>query len=344
MGGGGLRKKVYRGVWHVVWSEQCPNQRRNITKRKSLHTKDADTAERLFTEYKRSLRQAKDTCADILSLWIDEHQHLKAINRAYSRAKPIKEFFGAYTESQIDRELCRKYTQKRRKAGLSNTSIRNELALLRAALRWKNPHTTAIFELPSPDPPRDHFLTQDEYGSLYGAARGHIKLFILLALTSGARSNAILELEWSQIDFQHRKINLSKGNHKNKRRAIIPIGDALFEALTQAQDIRTSDYVIEHGGKPIKSVKKGFAETCKRAGVEATPHVLRHTAAVVLAESGVPLREIGQFLGHVGTTTTDRIYALYSPDHLKGAAQALDIWHRTATKTVAPAFTLHKIA
>jgi hypothetical protein len=48
--------------------------------------------------------------------------------------------------------------------------------------------------------------------------------------------------------------------------------------------------------------------------------LLRHTAAVLMAENGVPMSEISQYLGHNSTETTERVYARYSPDYLRKAA------------------------
>jgi integrase len=89
---------------------------------------------------------------------------------------------------------------------------------------------------------------------------------------------------------------------------------------------RTSDYVIEWAGKPLASIKRAFREACVRAKLskDVTPHVLRHTAAVWMAEAGVPMDEIAQFLGHTDPRITYRVYARFSPNHLRKAASALD--------------------
>jgi len=43
-----------------------------------------------------------------------------------------------------------------------------------------------------------------------------------------------------------------------------------------------------------------------------------------MAEAGVSMSEISQYLGHSNTRVTESVYARYSPDYLKGAAKALD--------------------
>jgi len=44
-----------------------------------------------------------------------------------------------------------------------------------------------------------------------------------------------------------------------------------------------------------------------------------------MGEAGVSMSEISQYLGHTNTATTQRVYARYSPDYLRGAAAALEI-------------------
>ena len=73
-------------------------------------------------------------------------------------------------------------------------------------------------------------------------------------------------------------------------------------------------------------MKKGIASAAERAGLEGvTPHVLRHTAAVWMAEAKTPMTEIAQYLGHSDSRITERVYARFSPDYLAGAAAALEL-------------------
>jgi integrase len=44
-----------------------------------------------------------------------------------------------------------------------------------------------------------------------------------------------------------------------------------------------------------------------------------------MAEAGIPIPEIGQYLGHGDLKTTYKIYARFSPDYLKKAASSLEL-------------------
>jgi len=44
-----------------------------------------------------------------------------------------------------------------------------------------------------------------------------------------------------------------------------------------------------------------------------------------MAEAGISMSEIAQYLGHSDSTITERVYAKYSPEYLKTAASALEV-------------------
>jgi integrase len=84
--------------------------------------------------------------------------------------------------------------------------------------------------------------------------------------------------------------------------------------------------VVEYADTPVRSIKKALARAARRAGLSwVSPHVLRHTAAVWMTEAGRPMAEIAQYLGHTDSRLTERVYARFSPDYLRGAAAALEV-------------------
>jgi integrase len=151
-------------------------------------------------------------------------------------------------------------------------------------------------------------------------------MFIILAITTGARMSTLLELRWDQVDFKHRTINFNQVGREqtNKRRPQVPLNARAYEALEQAALGALTDYVIEWDGKPAKSIKKAVRMAAKRSGVPCSPHVFRHTAGVWMAQADVPMQKIAQYLGHTSTRVTERTYARYSPSFMKDAAAALE--------------------
>ncbi len=205
---------------------------------------------------------------------------------------------------------------------------------LRTCLNWavKSGLISAAprLELPPKGIPKERYLTMAEIHRLSSADMSfHTRLAILIMLTTAARVTAVLELTWDRVDLQRRQINLRTSEAGRKGRAIVPINDTLLDALIEARQAALSDYVIEWACKPVKSIKTGFRTAVAAAGLkDVTPHVLRHTAAVHMAEAGVPMAEISQYLGHSSVEITASVYARFSPGHLRKAAAALEFGRR----------------
>lgn len=245
--------------------------------------------------------------------------------------KNILPVFGHLLPSQITAEDCRKYSAARRALGRAEYTIHTELGNLRIALSWAAktgliPKAPTI-ERPQTPPPRDRYLTREEAAALIDAARApHIRLAILLMLTTAGRIGALLELTWDRVDMQRGVIRLATNDLGPKKgRATVPINDTLRAALQDAKQHALSDYVIERAGKPVESIKTGFNAAVKRAGItHCTPHDLRRTAGRLMVENGTPIEEVAQFLGHSNPSITRAVYAQFSPGHLRSAAGSLE--------------------
>jgi len=244
--------------------------------------------------------------------------------------KRIRAEFEKKTPSQIGEDVCKAVAARTGLPRRSVGTIRKSLSVLRAALRWaarkslidKAPH---IWLPPSP-PPKDRRLSREEAESLRNAcSMPHVRLFVEIALGTGARSGAILSLPWGNVDLGHRRIGFEGSGRQKKRSQAVPINETLHKALTEAKEAAMTDYVIEWAGQPVKSIKRGFREAVKRAGLDkaVTPHVLRHTAASWMAEAGIPMSEIAAVLGHSDSRITEKVYAKYSPTYLQRAVRAL---------------------
>lgn len=318
------RLKLYRGRYYAVWSEH------GQTKRAALSTANREQAKRSLVDFERqqSHPAGGGTVGDYVNAYlaykkdrVRDHVRLKG---AWANAEQT---FGHLRPDQITPEMCEKYAERRRRIGRSDGTILKEINVIRQALNW-NKVNMARFEAPSAPPPRDRWLTKEEASRLMAAAvQPHIKLYIRLALATGARRGAILDLTWDRVDFKRREIDyVVPGEANRKKRAkVIPFNDQVEPDLKEAAKVAQTDYVIEYAGERVQNIKKGFAAAVKRAGlVDVTPHDLRHTAAVWMAEDGVPMEEIAQYLGHSSSRVTFQVYARFSPTYLRRAAKALE--------------------
>lgn len=226
----------------------------------------------------------------------------------------------------ITPEDCRAYYRLRKREGMSDSTVKTELEFLRAALRFKYGAQAPKLWLPPASAPRDRYLTKDELRTLLEHIETpHVRLFVILAVTTGARMSAILELTWGRVDLRQGTVDYQPaGRHQtNKRRTVVPLNELALAAVQEAHRAALSDYVIEYGGEPIKSVKKAIRQAAARSEIPVSPHVFRHTAGVWMAEADVPMQKIAQYLGHTSTRVTEATYARYSPSFMKDASQAL---------------------
>lgn len=316
-----VRLKLYRGRWAAVWMEG------STTRRASLHTADRGAAERNLIDFLKANSGSRETVGDIMQAYLADRERRPNFERATNAWKRLRPHLSHLRPADITRASTRAYAAMRRRQAKDGTIIK-ELATLRAALRWHDKNTPAVIEMPGAPPPRDRYLTREEYRELREAAAvdPHCQLFVVVAYSTAGRAGAILELTWDRIDFARGLIRLAtEDEHGNKGRATVPMTEACRAALMFAYEARTSAYVIEYAGRQVSSVRKSFKAACDRAGfTDVSPHVLRHTAAVHMAEAGVPISEIAQYLGHSNEATTYRVYARYSPEYLRRAASALE--------------------
>jgi integrase len=191
------------------------------------------------------------------------------------------------------------------------------------------------------------------------AARGHrLEALFLLNVTTGMRQGEILGLVWSDIDWDgefltarfqlqreptdrdmpdgRRKIGEwvrkpLKG--KRARRIYLPARTA--EALRRRQrEQRQEDSEHPWGlvftlpdGRPLNAAHVRLMHHAILADAGVRPqkfHDMRHAAATILLDQGVPMHLVSAMLGHASLSTTDRVYRHIADQTRRRAAEAMD--------------------
>ena len=316
----------------ITWWEG--DRRRRFRLRNGLNQAEASAELTRFIKRRElMLDRGSETIADIVDLYIKDRQiDGKSIEKQRHSWKALSSFFGHLSPDDVEKETCDAYRKHRRDMGRREGTIWTEMSVLRAALNWavkrKKIARAPFIWLPDQPRAKERHLERAEADRFILAIKmPHLKLFVHLALATAARAGALFDLKWSQVDFQRRQIDLrGDGAETNKRRAIVPINDTLLVALQEAQGGALTPYVLEWSGDRIRTVKGAFKRAAARCGWDdVTPHTLRHTSAVWMAEAGVPMAVISQYLGHSSTAVTEKVYARFSPTYLKSAAAALEI-------------------
>ena len=314
---------IHRGKWSLTFRDG--GKPRRIT----TGTADRGRAEAVARElWARLSAPASERVADLWPRYVaDRKRDGVGTERFKTHELALKPSFWHRLGKAINRDDCRAYHLARRELGYSNSTIRTDLALLRACLNWRYGEEAPQLWLPPASAPRDRWLTKAEARKLVDAAKSpHVRLFLILGLATGARSNAILDLTWDRVDFIHGTVDYRPPGRiqSNKRRTVVPMNATARAALEEAQKGALTDHVIEFGGRPVASVKKAVERLSKATGIAVSPHVLRHTCAVWMAQADVPMQKISQYLGHTSLTVTANTYARYSPSFMADAGAAAE--------------------
>jgi integrase len=319
----------HRGSFVVTFYDESGKRHRH-----SLGTADRKEAERRLAHYELSNtildKSVQKTVEGIYHLYLDylrsEGKPTQRIEFGFRQLQPV---FGHLFPQYVTPELVREYTKERK---ASRGTVHLELNFLRTILRWgyRNQYVPKeiFIKLPPKAPPKADYISKEQFHSLLsGTTYPHLHLFMVLAVSTGARSNALLDLTWDRVDLSRRLIDLRnlEKHETAKGRAVVPITDAAHKYLLSARKGAQTRYVIEYAGSPVKHIRYAMERISERAGIKVTAHMFRHSAAVWMAEGGVPMSEIAQFLGHSNTAITERIYARYSPDYLRNAARHLEV-------------------
>ena len=319
-------------IWYVHWYDKSSRH----LKRLSLGTRDAREAEARFAAWlversrlgSRPAPNGTYTCAMALEDYRLEHVIPNVVDkeRVDYTIMHLNAFFADMPIADVDIPLCRAYCAKRATGEIGQVSgtgtQRRELSTLSAAahhaVRWKRIGRAdlPIIDLPQRGLPRERWLTEPELTDLLAAASPRAMRFILIAYFTGARRRSIETLTKFQVDLKQMRISLNPSGRRQtkKRRPVVPIDKGLTYALTEAM-AEPGEFVLGHSG----SIRKAFESAVAKAKLEGvTPHTLRHTRAVHLAQRGVSLYVIAGLLGDT-VATVEKNYLHHCPEHLRAA-------------------------
>lgn len=235
------------------------------------------------------------------------------------------------------------YLASLHKEGQKPASIARKTSALRQFFKFccmerglqHNP--TEQLQSPRPDQRLPQSLSVDEVSALLRStepglptlhprtqARDRAMVYVLYA--TGLRISELVGLRLDQIDLEAGFIRVKGKGGKERIALLAPVaGEQLQTYLREFRETfapQTNHVFLNHRGTSLS--RQAFWKTLKKlaihAGISSTlcPHMLRHSFASHLLQSGIPLRSLQMLLGHSDLSTT-QIYTHLAPEHLKSA-------------------------
>lgn len=123
------------------------------------------------------------------------------------------------------------------------------------------------------------------------------------------RRNELVNLKISDIDSKRMLIRVESGKGNKDRYTLLSkqISNDLrgyYKIFKPTKYILEGQYGGQYSAQSICMVVSNAAEKAN-IRIRVTPHILRHSFATHLLESGVDIRQIQVLLGHASTKTTE---------------------------------------
>lgn len=198
------------------------------------------------------------------------------------------------------------------------------------------------------------YYTKEELNHFFDCLKqyGNFKqlaFFRLLAFT-GCRKSEVLALQWKDLDTTNKSVYIGKTVAKDEFNNIliqtpktasstrsISLDNETLQIMAKWRTIQRSDY-FQIGFNTSNEEQYIFTNNhnellspnvvniwlnclIKKYDLpRITPHHFRHTHASLLLQSGVPVKEVAERLGHTSTAITDRIYSHVMPEEKEKTA------------------------
>jgi integrase len=72
--------------------------------------------------------------------------------------------------------------------------------------------------------------------------RNHFPDFCILGFNTAKRSGEMLNLEWKRVGLLERTVTLRAEDTKSKRKRLVPLNDAAYEALLRLRRVRQDNF------------------------------------------------------------------------------------------------------
>jgi integrase len=188
-------------------------------------------------------------------------------------------------------------------------------------------------------------LSSEEVQSILATAPAYLKPAFRLFAVAAIRRTELVELLFSDVDFERRSISIRATIAKNGRAREINIDDDTLAMLAKLRDeaphreavegherdfSRDHVFVTSNNTPHRHNILRAFYRVCKRAGIEGGHqggsvdiHSLRVTSASLMLENGASPKAVQSILGHSTLAMTMNVYAKATEKAKRDAVSSL---------------------
>jgi integrase len=231
--------------------------------------------------------------------------------------------------------------------GMAKNSLRRIRAVLVTALDHADRrelvrrHVARLTTTPDGRFSERRSLTADEAAALLSSMRGdRLEALVVVGVTMGLRPGELTGLWWRDVDLDAGVIHVRRALKRENNRAVmgelktkrsrrsLACPPFVVEALRRRQSFQeleraaagpdwsdrwAADRLVftTTAGTPVdaSNLRRYFRRACQKAGIGRwMPYEMRHTAASLLSDDGVPLEHVADLLGHDGTRMVAQVY------------------------------------
>lgn len=269
---------------------------------------------------------------------------------------------GSVQVKQINPEQIQSLYAKKLADGFSDHAVHQIHQVLHVAfehalnLRLLPRNPVSYTSPPTPKSTEMSFYDEGEVQTLLLTAQGigdHYYPIYYLAVHTGMRQGELLGLKWNDLDWKRQTLSITRQlvyrrggvfefrepKTKNGKRTIL-LGKAAIDILREHQDNqnlqrrRKATAWQEHGlmfasttGTPINpsNLRRSFRVLLKESGLPKIRfHDLRHTAASLMLNNGIPVLIVSRRLGHSKPSITLDVYGHLIPSKQEEVVQLMD--------------------
>jgi integrase len=336
---------VYRDgrSWIARWPLGVVDGKRKSERHRFPNEADAKAElERMRRAYAFRGHPTDITVREYLADWLRHHRRglrpATSVMYEGNIRRNIVPLIGGIPLARLQPADVRRLMDDAESRGLSAASVVRFVTILRIALkaamgeRLIGDNPASHVRLPRIQNPPIPAMRPVEADAIVDATAGTwVGPIVRLLLGSGIRLGEAIGLDQGDLllDEHYIRIRISKTMER-----AVPISDdaaaALREALALAPRRGPDEPVFYSPHKPRNrmvgtSVSSALPRILRAAGLPPlSPHKLRHGAATLMLQAGIPLRVISEQLGHRNPALTSRLYAHVTPDMQRDAVRSLE--------------------